>query len=413
MCSGRYSASVIFSVIVNMVWMLCADVFGGSSLRGVSSNDVGHVALFPEFSWDTVPLFAHLGRKEGFFTDREINYLARFPVVVIEKTHGMDVKPNNVEAHMIQEFKRIHVVNPACTLIAYMNGFINWPRSYSSNAEFLQHSEWALRDKNGDLVLKNHRYFQYDLSNPEVRDWWLDMVRVFANEPVVNGIFVDAIVQIERQPAKKINEWREAKYEGMLDGARDLLTRSLEILGPQRHLIFNGIFVNPGWWDHDGLAWNNYSTGMMCEFFAQADKETGSMDVRQLAREIEIIGELGRQWKIVLVKGWPSSELHFQNKNHRNLSDEVKREIMHDGVEFSLAAFLMGAEQGCYFGYSWGWLAEQGWFDWQSEFDKPLGPPKGLAVRAGNIWQREFEYASVWLDADKAEGRIEWHTPSE
>ncbi len=404
----RYFKSMLLPITFGVALMTRGVVFAANT-----SDKGSPVVSQPEFSWDTVPLFAHLGQSEGFFTDDQIRYLARFPVVVIEKTQGIDVKPNNVEAHMIREFKRIHVLNPSCTLIAYMNGFINWPRCYASNAEFLQHPEWSLRDKKGNLVLKNDRHFQYDLSNPEMRDWWLGMVRYFANDAGCNGIFVDAIVQVERQSSTKIAEWGEEKYQAMLEGARDLLIRSMDIMGPQRQLIFNGIFVNKNWWDHSGLAWTNYCTGMMCEFFAQADKETGLLNPDRLAQEIKIIGDLGRQGKMVLVKGWPSPELHFQNENSKNLSDEEKRKILQDGLEVSLAAFLIGAEKGCYFGYSWGWLAEQGWFEWQPEFDKPLGPPQGPAVRTGNIWQREFEHASVWLDADKAEGRIEWHTPLE
>lgn len=367
------------------------------------------VAPQPGFTWDTVPLFTHLGQSEGFFSDEQIRYLAKFPVVVIEKNHGVYVEPNNAEAHMTHEFRRIHALNPSSACIAYLNALIDWPNDYAASKEFVQHSEWALHDKNGNLVLKNGLYLQYDLSNPEMRSWWLGMVRYFADDADCNGIFVDAIVQVERQPANKIREWGNEKYEGMLDGARDLLTSSLNILGPQRHLIFNGIFVNPGWWPHDGLAWTDYSTGMMSEFFAQADRGTGTFDVVRLAREIETIGILARQGKMVLVKGWPSPELHFQNKNHKNLSDEEKLRILRDGLEFSLAAFLIGAEDGCYFGYSWGWRAEEGWFEWQPEFDKPLGLPKGPAVRTGNVWRREFEHASVWLDAEKGEAQIDWN----
>jgi len=377
----------------------------------VAVGEASPVVPQPGFSWDTVPLFAHLGQDEGFFTDEQIEYLARFPVVVIEKGHAVEIEPNNVEAHMIREFRRIHDVNPSAVLLAYLNGFIICPRYYAASQEFIEHPGWAMRDSKGDLVLKNNRHLQYDLSNPDVRDWWLKMVKVFADEPVIDGIFVDAIVQVERQPEKKRKAWGDAKYEAMLEGARDILTRSINILGPKRHLIFNGIFVNPSWWDHDGLAWNDYSTGMMSEFFAHADKEAGSLNVERLAREIEITGILARQGKMVLVKGWPSPELHFQNKNHEKLSEEEKRKIMRDGLEFSLAAFLIGAEEGTYFGYSWGWRAEHGWFEWQPEFDKPLGPPKGPAVRAGNTWRREFEHASVWLDAEKHEARIEWHSP--
>ncbi len=39
---------------------------------------------------------------------------------------------------------------------------------------------------------------------------------------------------------------------------------------------------------------------------------------------------------------------------------------------------------------------------------KPLGPPKGPAVRDGFTYTREFQHANVWLDLTKREGRVTW-----
>lgn len=41
----------------------------------------------PDFSWDHVPLYVHI-RKDTAFTDREIRYLASFPLITFEKATG-------------------------------------------------------------------------------------------------------------------------------------------------------------------------------------------------------------------------------------------------------------------------------------------------------------------------------------
>jgi len=77
-------------------------------------------------------------------------------------------------------------------------------------------------------------------------------------------------------------------------------------------------------------------------------------------------------------------------------------------INFPLAGFLVGAGPNCYFQYTWGWSPDYGTFDWYPEFDKPLGPPKGEAVRNGYVYTREFEHASVFVDLEKKIGKIDW-----
>ena len=43
-----------------------------------------------------------------------------------------------------------------------------------------------------------------------------------------------------------------------------------------------------------------------------------------------------------------------------------------------------------------------------ADYDRPLGPPQGPAVRNGYTYTREFEYANVFLDIEKEEAEITW-----
>jgi len=87
--------------------------------------------------------------------------------------------------------------------------------------------------------------------------------------------------------------------------------------------------------------------------------------------------------------------------------DEIHR-IAKERITFPLACFLVAAGPNCYFCYTWGWLGEYGTFDWYPEFDKPLGPPKGEAIRKGWTYQREFAHASVFVDLENKTAKIDW-----
>ena len=79
---------------------------------------------------------------------------------------------------------------------------------------------------------------------------------------------------------------------------------------------------------------------------------------------------------------------------------------------FPLACFLIGAQPHSYFCYNWGWGLTTGPLVDYPEFKRPLGNPKGNRVRKsaeGWIFTREFEHASVWLDLDKRQAKIDWH----
>lgn len=47
---------------------------------------------------------------------------------------------------------------------------------------------------------------------------------------------------------------------------------------------------------------------------------------------------------------------------------------------------------------------------WFPEYDKPLGPPAGPAVRKGFTYTRKFQHADVWLDIKKRQGKITWRS---
>jgi hypothetical protein len=74
-----------------------------------------------------------------------------------------------------------------------------------------------------------------------------------------------------------------------------------------------------------------------------------------------------------------------------------------------LAAFLAGAQKNSYFIYNWGYRMENGCLEWYPEFDKKLGKPLADSRQTGWVLERDFEHASVWVNLETKEAKINWH----
>jgi hypothetical protein len=78
--------------------------------------------------------------------------------------------------------------------------------------------------------------------------------------------------------------------------------------------------------------------------------------------------------------------------------------------DYQLAIFLTCAEKYSYFDLKDGYDAKRSktWLTRRSDYDRPLGPPKGPAVRDGYTYTREFAHASVQLDIENETANIVW-----
>jgi len=97
----------------------------------------------------------------------------------------------------------------------------------------------------------------------------------------------------------------------------------------------------------------------------------------------------------------PVGNLHRQNR-------DAKSRFIHQ-----LAILLVCAEKYSYFDLNDGYDAKTSKMSMTrpARYDRPLGPPRGPAVRNGYTYTREFEYASVFLDIEKEQASITWKVP--
>ena len=101
---------------------------------------------------------------------------------------------------------------------------------------------------------------------------------------------------------------------------------------------------------------------------------------------------------------------------------EGVRQAAADTLVQSLAPFLIVANEHVFLQYSWFYEMQDGNIpcppaiecgmpsSWYPEYAKPLGAPKGPAVKNGYVWTREFAHASVYVDVrSRASSKITWH----
>ena len=349
----------------------------------------------PPFSWDRVPLYAHVGKASDDFTREELDFLAKhFNFITIEKGQAAR-KYGNTEEGFAAAARGIKKRNPKAKVLFYWNASLDYSafrRTYKAAKTFP--ADGHLRDRFGRLVLRRKTVPNYDLRRADVREWWSDAAATAVREYGADGIFADAMGDPPRANLKTLDE----KTILALRAARlELMRQTRRKIGQDKLIVFNGLMRE----GRDELL--RVADGAMIEHFGHF--RNGSTK-EQIAASISVIQATGRKGKIVIVKAWPGfsyREPEMMRRPHENLARLAKERIT-----FPLACFLVAAQRHCYFCYTWGYREKHGTFEWYPEFDKPLGPPRGDAVRTGWIYRRDFAHASVFVNLETRTARIEW-----
>ena len=361
----------------------------------------------PEFSWNTLPVFTHMGKSEGDFTAEEVRALARFPLVTIEKAQAIR-QGRSCEEGIYEAAREIKRVNPRTKVLFYFNAVVDWP-GYEARAEFERHPEWALRNPAGRLSLFRER-MQFDLSNPGLREWWSNVCGKAMQSAPLDGVFMDAIPKIAMLEKQQRQAFGDRKYEALEAGLRDLMRLTKQKIGPNRVLLYNGLRGDRSRWKDGGMRYLEYADAAMIEHFAgiSAVEPGGAVRKDWLAADMEMIEQAGAMGKMILVKAWPGFTRTYPDTSKYPPTYEEKTRAARREILFPLAAFLAAAGAYSYFGYAWWYRAQDGGLLWYPEYDKPLGRPKGPAVRSDYRYEREFEHARIQVDLAENRAHIEW-----
>jgi hypothetical protein len=376
----------------------------GVRLAALSADDT---SCLPPFSWKTVSLFNHLGKRDDDFSTSEARFLARFPLVTIEKSQAIR-KGLSCEEGTVRAARQIKAINPKTRVLFYLNAVIDWP-GYDARAEFERHPDWALRDKAGSPVLFRERK-QFDLANPDVREWWSGVCAAMMQAAPLDGVFMDAIPKIAMQEQVNRRTFGDAKYEALESGLRELMRLTKQKIGPKRILLYNGLRGDRSRWKDGGMRYLKYADAAMIEHFGgiSSMNPDGTVKKELVAADIEMIQAASAEGKMVLVKGWPAFTRSYPDTSKYPPSQDAKRSAARREIEFPLACFLVAAGPSSYFLYTWWYEMRDGALEWYPEYDKPLGAPKGPARRSGFVYDREFEHAKVRVDLEANQAKIDW-----
>ena len=361
------------------------------------------VNRLPVFSWDCVPQYMHI-RKWNKYTPDEINYLATFPLVTLEKANGTRVFKTN-EDGTLAAARAIKAVNPSTKILYYRNVIVHYP-GYRDDEAINTMPGGFLVGRKGENMLIRGRQDAYDLTKPEVRDWWVANPDSICADPAIDGLFLDGIIKILQTGYLKRLLGAD-KQVGMVAGFQTMMEETRKALGPDKIMLAN--VVRAGTPDSGLVEIKRFDGSYMENFDGNKD---------HVAKGIEAFQTAAREgYLMAFTTGL--SDLNTEEGNLNPLqTDEIRQGLTKDRdhaerFRYLLAIFLICAEKNSYFLAHDGYLANKSkvWMKRPPELQRPLGPPKGPAVRNGYVYTREFAHAKVRLDLEKQVGEIEWLQP--
>lgn len=294
-------------------------------------------SLYPEFSWDTVPLFWHAYEPNGPFNESELDFILRFPLVTIEKGQSIRQAPvsQDAEDKIVAAARQVKSRKASVKVLMYTNAVIDW-WMYKLHVYCQQHQTMWLHNEMGKPVLIFNQTV-FDVRPEENRRVWIADLLAADRSGYIDGAFVDR--GLFETNIKTDNITEETLREYLLAHDKHMLEIQ-EAMGPNKIIISNNK-------DYDGV------TARMFERFFLSDYDGNKPYADLLALSNE-----GQQGRIAEAHGEPCTP---------------------DVLNITLAGFLLGAEKYAYYGCTSGWTVSRGWLQWHAEYSKPLGAPKGPA----------------------------------
>lgn len=365
----------------------------------------------PAFSWDRVPQYMHI-RKARNFTKDEINYLASFPLVTFEKTTGFQ-SYSSTEDGTLAAAKAVKEVNPSTKILYYRNVFVHYG-TYKANAEIEKMASAFLVGRKEQTKLIRKKYEAYDLTNPQVREWWVGHAKQICADPAIDGLFLDGNIKVLSLGYLKRDIGKEKK-SAIFDGYETMMRETRQALGQDKIMMANVLRVGQS--KDDGLEAIKLFDGSYIEGFELAD--TPEQKKSNVAKGIEAFQKAAREgFMIAFTAGLSEMNEEEGDLNPEN-TDEIRKGLGENDsynkrFQYLLALFLVCAERHSYFLAHDGYRSDTSmvWMKRLPELERPLGPPKGPAIQNGYTYTREFAHAKVRVDIENEVGEIEWMEPA-
>ena len=362
-------------------------------------------AHYPAFSWDEVPVYMMFADGQRLLQNSEVQKIAsETDFICIEKNHGLQPLGDAVLglAHENQAFK---AVKPGIKVLGYLNGALTYPFTrYTrmlTDAKIDAHpgiKAYLVTDaKTGELV-KTRGLYGYNVLNPDMRAWWSDAAADMVRVGNADGIFIDQMHGFSwLHPVEK--------RDAVVAGVGDMMAQLKAKIGPDKILLANnGAHIEPVFEASDAFMFEHY-------------KRSATHTKEKLLQDWQLMEKIADAGKICIYRfgasqdgGLPQEAIQ-EGQSRPRLTQDVYAALAKEQLGLYLALYLIGAQPYAYFQWNWGWKLQTGPLEHYSEFHQPLGQPLAKYTRVHpDQWQftREFEHASVWVDTEKWEAKIEW-----
>jgi len=361
---------------------------------------------YPRFTWDRIPLYMHV-RKATSYTDEEIAFLARFPLITFEKANGHQ-DHGSVEAGTLIAARAVKEINPEAKILYYRNVMVHYG-GYAANKGLGQIPGALLKDEKGRTRLVRNRVEAYDLSNADLRAWWVNSCSSMTAHPHIDGIFIDGNVKA-LESGYLIRQIGAVKKKQTMDGYHLMMKQTREAIGPDELMIANILRAR---FENAGLDYLDYFDGSYLEGFFH--NVGGASYEEYVAKGIDAMQKAARQGKII---AFTTALTSPRNRSFTGIDEGHSTVGSHAQARadliYPLAIFLVCAEKHCYFRIHEGYSANENdrWMRWFPEYDRSLGPPNGPATKDGFSYTRKFRHATVQLDIQKRTASIQWQETS-
>jgi hypothetical protein len=140
-------------------------------------------------------LYIHI-RKNTAFTASELSYLAQFPLITLEKSTGYSTF-GSTEDGILSAASAIKAINCDAKILYYKNCVIHWPNYKEDDAFMKANPNAALTNTQGRIVtMSNGTTPFFDITQENVRNYWLAHVKKITESPNIDGLFIDANIKV-------------------------------------------------------------------------------------------------------------------------------------------------------------------------------------------------------------------------
>mmetsp|Transcript_5036 Transcript_5036/g.15329 ORF Transcript_5036/g.15329 Transcript_5036/m.15329 type:complete len:443 (+) Transcript_5036:20-1348(+) len=343
-------------------------------------------------------------------------------------------------------------MNPKFKFLVYQNSELG-PLTQAATRTINEHPEWWCRDDSGVPIGTKQGYF-LNHTLADVREWYNNYpLQVFGDEAkdLLDGIFNDGM----GYSPNSLHNTNLARHDAWFAGKMKL--------GDEARALYGGLNGGEVWgnggigdtavyhnftYDGQPVNWRTTMEHLDTGFlegggsFWYENTTTGEWIPEQFELFLESVINVSTAGKSAVLHFSPGTSFPpFVNLPQNatpsynkfiacSWEGPVKLPTTADGVRQAaadvlvqaLAPFLIVVNENVFLQYSWFYEMQDGNIPcprgiecgmpsvWYPEFSKPLGPPKGPAVKNGYIWTREFAHASVYVDVrSRSASRVTWH----